>query len=51
VVEAGENLATISTRYYGTPSRWKNIFNANQGRLTDANNVRVGTRLNIPELE
>jgi tetratricopeptide (TPR) repeat protein len=48
VVEAGENLATISTRYYGTPSRWKHIFNANQGRLTDANNVRVGTRLEIP---
>jgi len=48
VVEAGENLATISTRYYGTPSRWKYIFNANQGRLTDANNVRVGTRLEIP---
>ncbi len=51
VVEAGENLATISTRYYGTPSRWKYIFNANQGRLTDANNIRVGTRLNIPELK
>jgi len=48
VVEAGENLATISSRYYGTPSRWKYIFNANQGRLTDANNIRVGTRLEIP---
>lgn len=48
VVVAGENLATISTRYYGTPARWKHIFNANQGRLTDANNVRVGTRLEIP---
>jgi len=48
VVVAGENLATISTRYYGTPSRWKHIFNANQGRLTDANNIRVGTRLEIP---
>jgi len=50
VVEAGENLATISMRYYGTPSRWKNIFNANEGRLTDANNVRIGTRLEIPNL-
>jgi len=48
VVVSGENLATISTRYYGTPSRWKYIFNANQGRLTDANNIRVGTRLEIP---
>ena len=48
VVQAGENLATISTRYYGTPSKWKLIFNANQGRLADANNLRVGTRLEIP---
>jgi tetratricopeptide (TPR) repeat protein len=49
VVQAGENLATISTRYYGTPSKWKTIFNANQGKLTDANNLRVGTRLDIPK--
>ena len=48
VVQAGENLAAISVRYYGTPSRWKTIFNANQDRLTDANNLRVGTRLDIP---
>ncbi len=48
VVQAGENLATISTRYYGTPSKWKLIFNANQDRLTDANNLRVGTRIAIP---
>lgn len=48
VVQAGENLATISSRYYGTPSKWKLIFNANQDRLTDANNLRVGTRIQIP---
>ena len=48
VVQAGENLATISSRYYGTPAKWKLIFNANQDRLTDANNLRVGTRIEIP---
>lgn len=48
VVQAGENLATISSRYYGTPSKWKLIFNANQDRLKDANNLRVGTRIAIP---
>lgn len=48
VVQTGENLATISSRYYGTPSKWKKIFGANQDRLTDANNVRVGTKLVIP---
>ncbi len=50
VVQAGENLATISERYYGTRARWKSIFDANRERLTDANNLRVGTSLTIPPL-
>lgn len=49
VVQAGENLGAISTRYYGTPSKWKTIFNANRERVPDANNVRVGTTLVIPQ--
>jgi tetratricopeptide (TPR) repeat protein len=49
VVQAGENLGAISTRYYGTPSKWKTIFNANRDQVPDANNVRVGTRLVIPK--
>lgn len=49
VVQSGETLATISTRYYGTTAKWKIIFNANRERLNDANNVRVGTQLVIPK--
>ena len=49
IVQVGENLATISTKYYGTPSKWKTIFNANRNRLTDANNLRVGTQISIPQ--
>lgn len=48
VVQAGENLATISLRYYGTRARWKTIFDANRDRLTNANNLRVGDALVIP---
>ena len=48
VVQAGESLGAISTRYYGTPARWKTIFNANRDKLPDANNLRVGTPLKIP---
>jgi LysM repeat protein len=48
VVQAGETLGAISTRYYGTPARWKKIFDANRDKVPDANNVRVGTRLDIP---
>jgi nucleoid-associated protein YgaU len=49
VVQAGENLGAISSRYYGTPAKWKNIFNANRDKVPDANNLRVGTRLDIPK--
>jgi LysM repeat protein len=48
VVLAGDTLGTISARYYGTPAKWKTIFNANRDRVPDANNLRVGTRLDIP---
>ncbi|HOU20875.1 MAG TPA: LysM peptidoglycan-binding domain-containing protein [Kiritimatiellia bacterium] len=48
VVQAGETLATISVRHFGTPARWQDIFNANRDKLSNANNVRVGTALAIP---
>ena len=48
VVQPGETLGTISTRYYGTPAKWAVLFNANRDRVADANNVRVGTRLDVP---
>ena len=48
VVQPGETLGTISARYYGTPAKWSVLFNANRDRVADANNVRVGTRLDIP---
>ena len=48
VVQAGESLGAISTRYYGTPTKWQAIFNANRSRVPDANNLKVGTRLDIP---
>ena len=48
VVQPGETLGTISARYYGTPAKWSVLFNANRDRVPDANNVRVGTRLDVP---
>ena len=49
VVGPGETLATISKKYYGTPARWKDIHQANRDRLPDANRVREGMELTIPE--
>lgn len=48
-VQPGETLATISKQVYGTTARWKDIFQANRGQIEDANRVRVGTTLEIPE--
>ena len=48
VVQPGETLGTISARYYGTPAKWAVLFNANRDRVSDANNLRVGARLDIP---
>ena len=48
VVQAGESLGAISMRYYGTQAKWKDIFNANRDKVPDPNNVKVGTRLDIP---
>lgn len=48
-VQPGETLATISKKYYGTPARWKDIHQANRDRLPDANRLREGMELTIPE--
>ena len=49
VVQSGDTLGTISSRYYGTPAKWNRIFEANRERISNANNVRVGTTLVIPQ--
>ncbi len=49
IVRPGETLSGISHKYYGTPGQWRKIFEANRGTLKDANTVRSGTRLIIPD--
>jgi LysM repeat protein len=45
-VRSGETLSSISNRYYGTPSKWAKIGDANN--IRDPNNIRVGQVLHIP---
>ncbi len=47
-VRSGDTLSTISTRFYGTPSRWIDIYQANRDRLASENALRVGQQLRIP---
>jgi LysM repeat protein len=47
-VQSGDTLTTISKRYYGTSSRWIDIFQANRDRLRNENALRVGQEIRIP---
>ena len=47
-VQSGDTLSRISTKVYGTPSRWIDIYQANRDRLSSENALRVGQELRIP---
>lgn len=47
-VQAGDSLSSISTRFYGTPSRWIDIYQANRDRLSSENALRVEQEIRIP---
>jgi nucleoid-associated protein YgaU len=48
VVAGGDSLSRISQRYYGTPNRWQEIYNANRDKLGNEGVLRIGTELRIP---
>jgi len=48
IVASGETLSDISKQYYGTTRKWHDIIKANPG--VDAESLRVGQKLNIPDL-
>ena len=47
-VQSGDSLSSISRKFYGTPSRWIDIYQANRDRLASENALRVGQDLRIP---
>lgn len=49
IVRQGETLSEISSQYYGSAGKWQKIFEANRRTLKDANVVRSGTKLIIPD--
>jgi len=48
IVRDGETLSKISYDYYGSAGKWQRIFEANRQTIKDANVVRPGTKLIIP---
>lgn len=47
-VQTGDSLSSISRKFYGTPSRWIDIYQANRDRLSSENALKVGQDLRIP---
>ncbi len=50
-VKPGDTLSKIAQHYYGDPSQYTRIFEANQDQLDDPNRIQVGQRLVIPPEE
>ena len=49
-VQEGSRLAQIARRYYGDPDKWTVIYEANKNVIKDPNNLKAGTKLQIPRL-
>ncbi len=49
IVQKDETLSAISQQYYGTANQWRKILEANEQNIKDANRIRPGTKLIIPE--
>jgi len=49
VVKAEDNLSWISEQVYGTPRRWRDIFDANRDTISTPSQINVGQELIIPE--
>ena len=47
-VQSGDTLSKISTKVYGSPARWKEIYEANRASLKNAHDLKLGQILNIP---
>ncbi len=48
VVVAGDTLSKIAQKYYGDPSLYDQIFQANRDVLKDPNKIFPGQKLKIP---
>lgn len=49
VVQPGDTLSRIASKFYGDPNKWNVIFEANKSLLRRPESVRVGQTLVIPK--
>jgi nucleoid-associated protein YgaU len=48
VVEKGDTLSKIAEDFYGDPTLYPRIFEANRDVLVDPNRIKPGQKLRIP---
>ena len=48
IVLEGETLSKISSQYYGSAGKWQKILDSNRDTITDANKIKPGMKLIIP---
>jgi len=49
IIQKGDTLSGISSKYYGSRSYWQKILAANSDNLSDPDRLSPGSRLLIPE--
>lgn len=49
VVVRGDTLYSLAQRYFGNRARWRDIFEANRGRMRSENDLQIGMELVIPQ--
>jgi len=47
----GNRLTILSKRYYGNKDFWVYIYEANKERISDPDNIAIGTLIRIPKLD
>ncbi|WP_432799693.1 LysM peptidoglycan-binding domain-containing protein [Poriferisphaera sp. WC338] len=48
-VQSGETLSSISEKFYGTPNRWRDIYNANRKKMKDPDAIQPGMVISVPK--
>jgi 5'-nucleotidase / UDP-sugar diphosphatase len=49
IVQKGDTLSSISSKYYGSAKQWRKIVAANHDTLPDPNRLTPGIKLIIPD--
>ena len=49
IVRKGETLSEIAYKYYGSAAKWNKILDANRSVIKDADKLKPGTKIIIPD--